>query len=163
MDQIEWDYRSTLIELRPGDGTAEPFFIHLFKGCVLFESLLKANSKDIPPPTRHTLGRVLQYLHSHLSTPANIDIGGTDFPTIPSDLSAADHSITTAVKFAGKVRNTVGHNLGWKATLEKWQYDLLAKMIALHVCTPSPVYTGEIPSDKCYPTARDHPTDKEIP
>jgi hypothetical protein len=76
MDQIEWDYRSTLIELRPGDGTAEPFFIHLFKGCVLFESLLKANPKDIPPPTRHTLDRVLQYLHSHLSTPANIDIGG---------------------------------------------------------------------------------------
>ena len=127
---LEWDYRSTLIELRPGDGTAEPFFIHLFKGCVLFESLLKANPKDIPPPTRHTLGRVLQYLHSHLSTPANIDIGGTDFPTVLSDLSAADHSITTAVKFAGKVRNTVGHNLGWKATLEKWQYDLLAKMIA---------------------------------
>jgi len=46
MDQIEWDYRSTLIELRPGDGTAEPFFIHLFRGCVLFESLLKANPKD---------------------------------------------------------------------------------------------------------------------
>ena len=127
MDQIGWDYRSTLIELRPGDGTAEPFFIHLFRGCVLFESLLKANPKNIPPPTRHTLGRVLQYLHSHLSTPANIDIGGTDFPTVLSDLSAADHSITTAVKFAGKVRNTVGHNLVWKATLEKWQYDLLGQ------------------------------------
>ena len=52
---LEWDYRSTLIELRPGDGTAEPFFIHLFRGCVLFESLLKANPKDIPPPTRHNL------------------------------------------------------------------------------------------------------------
>ena len=61
---LEWDYRSTLIELRAGDGTAEPFFIHLFKGCVLFESLLKANPKDTPPSTKPTLGLVLQYLSS---------------------------------------------------------------------------------------------------
>ena len=55
---LEWDYRSTLIVLRPGDGTAEPFFIHLFKGCVLFGSLLKANPKDTPPSGASTLGAV---------------------------------------------------------------------------------------------------------
>ena len=63
---LEWDYRSTLIELRAGDGTAEPFFIHLFKGCVLFESLLKANPKDTPPSTASTLGAVLKHLCSRL-------------------------------------------------------------------------------------------------
>jgi hypothetical protein len=127
---LEWNYRMTLIELRTGDGTVEPFFIHLFKGCVLFESLLKANPKDTPPLTAPTLGPVLQYLSSPLGIPRNIAIGNTDFPAVLADLSSADDSITTAVKFTGRVRNTVGHNLGWKVALDKSQYDLLARMIA---------------------------------
>jgi hypothetical protein len=53
--------------------------------------------------------------------PPDIPIGNTDFQMVLSDLSSADDSIATAVKFAGKVRNTVGHNLGWKAALEKSQ------------------------------------------
>jgi hypothetical protein len=127
---LEWDYRSTLIELRAGDGTAEPFFIHLFKGCVLFESLLKANPKDTPPSTASTLGAVLKYLSPRLGIPPNIGIGNTDFPMVLSDLSSANDSKPTALKFAGRVRNTVGHNLGWKVALNKSQYDLLGKMIA---------------------------------
>lgn len=119
-----------MIELRTGGGTVEPFFIHLFKGCVLFESLLKANPKDTPPSTAPTLGLVLQYLSSRLGIPRNVAIGNTDFPAVLSDLSSADDSITTAVQFAGRVRNTVGHNLGWKVALDKSQYDLVARMIA---------------------------------
>jgi hypothetical protein len=57
---LERNYRSALIELRPESGTAEPFFLHLFKGCVLFESLLKANPKNPPPPTEKTLGAFLK-------------------------------------------------------------------------------------------------------
>lgn len=127
---LEWNYRSTLIELRAGDGTAEPFFIHLFKGCVLFESLLKANPKDTPPPTVSTLGAVLPHLSSRLGIPHNIVIGNTDFPAVLRDLSSADNAIVTALRFAGRVRNTVGHNLGWKAALDRSQYDLLANMVA---------------------------------
>ena len=127
---LEWDYRSTLIELRAGDGTAEPFFIHLFKGCVLFESLLKANPKDTPPSGASTLGAVPKYLRPRLGIPPNIGIGNTDFPRVLSDLSSANDSILTALQFAGRVTNTVGHNLGWEAALNKSQYDLLAKMIA---------------------------------
>src|SRR5207249_1413560 len=40
---LEFRHRDKLIALRPGSGTAEPFFLHLFKGCLLFESLLKEN------------------------------------------------------------------------------------------------------------------------
>jgi hypothetical protein len=54
----EWDYRLQTLELNTG-GSKEPFFTHLFRGCLLFESLLK-NSKE-PPPTnkRPTLGSFL--------------------------------------------------------------------------------------------------------
>jgi hypothetical protein len=36
----EWDYRLQMIDLAQ-DVSREPFFTHLFKGCLLFESLLK--------------------------------------------------------------------------------------------------------------------------
>ena len=127
---LEWDYRSTLIELRSGEGTAEPFFIHLFKGCLLFESLLKANPKDAPPPGASTLGSVLHHFYSCLGIPHNLAIGNTDFPTVLRDLPSADDAIPTALQFAGRVRNTVGHNLGWKAALDRSQYDSLARMVA---------------------------------
>jgi len=37
----EWGYRVRQFELVP-EGSREPFFLHLFRGCVLFESLLKS-------------------------------------------------------------------------------------------------------------------------
>jgi hypothetical protein len=40
---FEWDYRVKLIELSEV-GSREPFFAHLFRGCLLFESLLKENT-----------------------------------------------------------------------------------------------------------------------
>jgi hypothetical protein len=90
----------------------------------------KGNPKNTPHSTASTVGRVISYLSPRLGVPPDIPIGNTDFQAVLSDLSSADDSIATAVKFAGKVRNTVGHNLGWKAALEKSQYDSLAKMIA---------------------------------
>jgi hypothetical protein len=56
---LEWDHRSRLIQLRTEKGTAEPFFLHLFKGCVLFESLLKSKA---PPRAGDTLGPILSAL-----------------------------------------------------------------------------------------------------
>lgn len=33
---MEWDLRNMLFDIRPIQGTTEPFFMHLFKGCLLF-------------------------------------------------------------------------------------------------------------------------------
>lgn len=125
---LEWDYLSALTVLRPAEGTTEPFFIHLFKGCLLFESLLKANPKRLP--SGRTLGEVLRNLSSDLGTPNNINIGGTDFPAILATLPNAGDSVSVAVEYAGKIRNTVGHNLGWKAHLDTSNYDSLAGKVA---------------------------------
>jgi hypothetical protein len=72
---LEWDHRSELITLRTEQGTAEAFFIHLFKGCVLFESLLKANSKR--RPTTNTLGKILLELQADLGFGAKSRINNT--------------------------------------------------------------------------------------
>ena len=91
---LEWDFRNMLFDISPVQGTAEPFFLHLFKGCVLFESILKANPTKVPPTTC-TLGNALQYLHRELGISANINIGNIDFPSIISNLPTADDSIQT--------------------------------------------------------------------
>jgi len=126
---LEWDYRSTLIDLRPGPGTAEPFFLHLFKGCVLFESLLKAN--PTAAVSGKMLGQVLDELSSALGIPPRLGIGGgVTFPMVVGELASANDEVKTAVRFAGRIRNTVGHDLGWEANLDRSQYDKLASMVA---------------------------------
>ena len=126
---LEWDYMSALITLRPCEGTTEPFFLHLFKGCLLFESLLKANPKK-PPKSAENLGKTLQYLRSELGTAHNITIRQVDFLTILASLATAANSIPMAIEYAGRIRNTVGHHLGWKAPLEPGTYDSLASRVA---------------------------------
>ena len=126
---MEWDFRNRLFDIRPLQGTAEPFFLHLFKGCVLFESILKGNPTN-PPPINSTLRNTLRHLHGELGIPVNIDIGNTNFPDIVADLAGADDSIQTAVEFTGKIRNTLGHNLGWVVTLDKIQYQRLFRMVS---------------------------------
>lgn len=126
---MDWDLRNMLFDIKPILGTAEPFYLHLFKGCVLFESLLKGSLIN-QPPIDCTLGNALQHLHNELGIPNNITIGRTDFPTIISDLAAADDSIQTAIEFTGRVRNTLGHNLGWVVPLDKAQYHRLFRMVS---------------------------------
>jgi hypothetical protein len=133
---LEWNHNRTLLDLRIGDGTVEPFFIHLFKGCVLFESLLKANPKQSILGDE-TLGSVLQKLHGQLGIPHDVKIGGVEFHAILSDLQNADNRIQTAIEYTGKIRNAVGHYFGWKDNegnkdnLDKKQYDHLSQMVAV--------------------------------
>ena len=133
---LEWDYRNAYLDLRVEPGTAEPFFIHLFKGCLVFESLLKANPLDQPPDDRRTLNQVLQYLHDRLGIPHDNPIGISDFPTIVEGISQVPRDVHSSIIVTGQVRNSVGHNLGWDVVMTNEQYQQLFTMIAvsnLHV------------------------------
>lgn len=127
---LEWDHKSGLIEIRVEQGTAEPFFTHLFKGCVLFESLLKANTKNTP--TAKLLGSILGELKDDLGFAAkpNMTIGNFDFQTIVNSLSTDDNTVYTAIERTGRIRNTTGHNLGWQVLLNRSAYDGLAAYVA---------------------------------
>lgn len=126
---LEWDYRGVQIDLRPASGTAEPFFLHLFRGCVLFESLLKANPKKAPK--QPTLGGILDELATDLAIPNKLGTGGgVTFPIVLSEIAGANDHIATAVRFAGRIRNTTGHDLGWDANFNRTEYDFLASMTA---------------------------------
>lgn len=135
---LEWNYRNTLLDLRVSQGTSEPFFTHLFKGCVLFESLLRSNPVIIPQGNNLTLIKYLQASRVELNIPNDIPIGNADLPTIMNDLETVDDDVRleTAVQFTGKLRNSLGHNLGWPTTLNKKLYQQLFQMVfssCLHV------------------------------
>jgi hypothetical protein len=125
---FEWDYRSGMIDLSKV-GSREPFFMHLFKGCLLFESLLKENPKK--RPTKPTLGPILKSdLYVELSIPASLTYSSVPFDTIVQSL-ASGQPIDATIQCTVRTRNTLGHNLFWvAASLDAAKYNLLLENIA---------------------------------
>jgi len=130
---LEWPHRSQLLGLRCGAGSAEPFFIHLFKGCLLFESLLKANPKKTltTQPPIDTLNRVLKELLSELGLSSSPDTSSLHFQDILNQIPFSSTSIPTVIGITCKIRNTTGHRLGWEVTLDTTKYDILAGYVAM--------------------------------
>lgn len=124
----EWGYRQRLIRLL-ANGSREPFLVHLFRGSVLFESLLKENRTRMPPPAKDTLGAVLGDLKQELGatfkgTPKAV------FNTVVKSLTPAQ-SIADTMSAAIDLRNTTGHKISWETSnLNDAQYDLAVKTLA---------------------------------
>jgi hypothetical protein len=129
----EWRYRERLMTVVE-HGSREPFFLHLFRGCLLFESLLKAQTRKAL--TRRTLGDILRYdLRNELSLVAP-DVRETDFNNVVAALTA-NMDIEATINSTGKARNTLGHNIVWSTTnLNTMNYNTLVRNIAaacLHI------------------------------
>lgn len=127
---LEWDYRNSLLDIRMSPGTFEPFYVHLFKGCLLFESLLKENPTKKPPPEQNSLHKVLENLHKELDIKPNFDFNNKQWTDVLSELEKPNDSIEQSILLAGMTRNTIGHNIGWDTGLTKIQYQRLFMMIA---------------------------------
>lgn len=134
---IEWDFRNGHFEYGVGEGTSEPFFLHLFRGCVLFESLLKQNPGI--PLEETNLNSMLnkKEIRDKLQIEP-IQGKGSDFTLhdLFVELSGYDNSISEALRIAYLTRNTLGHNLGWNPNITQSQYQDLYFLIAsscLHV------------------------------
>jgi hypothetical protein len=123
-----WDYRSRLIDLSDA-GSKEPFFTHLFRGCLLFESLLKAN--DVKPPTKRTLGKMLQQdFAAEFCISPKFDAAETNFDNLVQPITSKQ-SVSDAAECTARAPNTLGHSLIWAAQpLNQETYDLLAHNIA---------------------------------
>ena len=130
---LEFDYLFFQLMVRKEAGTNEPFFTHLFKGCLLFESLLKKNPTITAKGT--TLEQLLGRLSAHLGIPKQIKIGSASLENVLREVQTADYSFVGAITLTGKLRNTLGHNMGWTDQLTKEQYlqsFLLIAMSCLH-------------------------------
>ncbi len=129
---LEWSHRFHILNLRLEDGTWEPFYLHLFKGCLLFESLLKSEPNG--QVVEDTLGQILNnpnsYARARLGITRRINTGNATLTDILSDASTAASDIQTDIEFTARLRNTVGHNLGWATKISLPEYSQLANKVS---------------------------------
>jgi|GEM_PF-1006936 len=134
---LEWNYRNTFMDLRVSNGTSEPFLIHLLKGCVMFESLLRANPQEITLRTeRPTLIDYLQTFQKELNIPNDIKTGNSDLDNIINNLEKTPNEIKSYIEITGKLRNSLGHNISWSTKIDKLQYQKMFEIVfssCLHV------------------------------
>jgi hypothetical protein len=119
---LEFKYRDFQLRLRREPGTNEPMIIHLYKGCLLFESLLKNN------PLKQIRGRTLKPALSelkdelHLDFSTGFDINADSLGEALASAVAGNDEITSYISVTGKLRNTLSHNLGWPSQITPEQY-----------------------------------------
>ncbi len=132
---IEWDIRNEHFEYEVKAGTSEPFFLHLFKGCILLESLLKYN-RSVTPKGK-MLGPILKEKRiTEALRIVAVKPGDYDLDAIFDKLLKFDNSIDDALQISYMARNTLGHSLGWNTNITQTQYRELYLIIAsscLHV------------------------------
>ncbi len=144
---LEWNFRKQFFDYGIPPGSQEPFFTHLFRGCLLFESLLKHNRTLLPQGS--TLGNILQELSPNLGI--EFKAKNASWGDVLSNLSsiAQPLSISSAINITYMTRNTLGHDLGWEDRINQEQYTQLYKIIlaaCLHViaCLWMPASSAEV-------------------
>lgn len=112
---LEFQSRQKQLEIRSSEGgSIEPFLTHLFKGCVIFESLLKLKP---PGDTAETLSSAIRAHNSVLGIDTSIFPSHTTFEEVVNMMirlnsqSIPYPNVCFAVAYG--LRNTTGHQLAW--------------------------------------------------
>ena len=110
---LELRHKRSLRKLVVGSGTAEPFFLHLFKGCVVFESLLRA--KLDRQQICDSLDRMINNVKDRLGLTKNINAGDSRLQQILCCIRSDStcNSIDNSLKYTAQLRNAVAHNFAW--------------------------------------------------
>jgi hypothetical protein len=130
---LELQPRRTQLTLAPAGGSGEPFFLHLFKGGLLFETLLKSSPRGKVLCAAHpkaTLNTLLtdSTLTSMLGHSGSVQ--GLNAPTfddllarVGADETAGKGFPIRALQAAWGVRNSTGHNVAWpnRPTVEEYE------------------------------------------
>ena len=138
---MEYVDRTYMLRLKSSHGgSIEPFIVHLFKGCLIFESLLKTEYGG----TRNTLGGYL----SATKALTDLEIGQGSYagnPLYHRDQPRGGYTLSAvlgllpswrnenykerivAVSFG--IRNTAGHDLSWPVTFDEVTYQEIYRNI----------------------------------
>lgn len=139
---VEWDYRNEHLDFEIAERTSsQPFFLHIFEGCLLFESLLR--NKPDPKPTGRT--RTLDDLLRDNDIRTKLD--NMDFEDVKKRLNKPgqggeytledlfdylngyDNSIEKTIHITYVARNVLGHNIGWHRNIKQDDYQKLGFII----------------------------------
>jgi hypothetical protein len=115
---LEFQGRCTELALRSDEGgSIEPFIVHLFRGGLLFESLLKYFYKQPDNKEWNTISNIFrgdsQFQKDFGEFPTHATTA-EDLESIIGDIGdVANNSLEKAFTTTARLRNTAGHNLVW--------------------------------------------------
>jgi hypothetical protein len=130
---LELQPRRTQLTLAPAGGSGEPFFLHLFKGGLLFETLLKSSPRGKvlcaahPKATLNTLltDSTLTSMLGHSGSVQSLNAPTFDdlLARVGADETAGKGFPIRALQAAWGVRNSTGHNVAWpnRPTVEEYE------------------------------------------
>jgi hypothetical protein len=135
---VEWDYRNEHLEFEIAEKTSsQPFFLHIFEGCLLFESLLR--NKPNPKPDAKTLdyllrdediktkfGKDFSIIKRQLNKPNQRDYSIED---LHEYIQGYDNTIEKTLHITYVARNVLGHNIGWDKSIKQDEYRKLCFII----------------------------------
>ena len=126
---LESSLRKVQLDNVISPGSFEPFILHLFKGGILLESLIKLNPKN--PPAARTLSPALNHVSKDLGIPAGLAISANELQDVIDQATSMAWTIENAFRISGQVRNTTGHSLGWDIKLTFDQYGVLVQDLSV--------------------------------
>ena len=126
---VEWEFRDNNFELGIKNGTSEPFFMHLFRGCVLLESLLNRNPnpKDQHKEQKDQLGKLINYYRNELFLPKEWKFEHNNekinnLGRLIEYLIKHNMTIEYSFKVSYWLRNNLGHNIAWQYSIDRESY-----------------------------------------
>jgi hypothetical protein len=124
---LESKHRLRMLDLGARQCTVEPFFLHLFKGCLLFESLIKASPRKY---RGDTLEKLLgdKVLKVKLGIDRVMSTSTRQFVNVLKSLPST--SIVTDMELVAQMRNTLGHSLSWEVDFNRETYNSLVESAA---------------------------------
>lgn len=131
----EYDTRYRHLELTDeNNGTSEPIFTHLIKGCIIFESLLSKSN-----PGKDIKGTLKDYLkNKDIYTGLELSSQPTDMGKIKTyqelikeikKFSLSDILNEDAIRITWKTRNLLSHSIGWPEKPKANEFELMHFMI----------------------------------
>ena len=107
---LEAAYRKAQLDNIPSPTAFDPFILHMFKGGLILESLIKLNPAKTPKGA--LLSQVLPDVSSLLGIPSGLNISARELQDVIRQAASAIWTIENAFQIACRTRNTTGHSLG---------------------------------------------------
>ena len=123
----EYPERLAQLQSRALPASNGPFYLHLAKGCLLFETLLKCRP-GADPRTKTTLRMLLKDLAEPLGL-RGIATANATFGEVLLELAAAPSTLGSAVSLCARTRNTLMHSLEWQEPIAPEEYSRLYRLI----------------------------------
>jgi hypothetical protein len=142
---LEFNIRFNAIKILDSLESIEPFALHLLKGCVLLESILKENPRlNHRIKSTDDLNKWVINKSSDLGISKNLKMKTKNLQSVIDDIPKGRLTLEDSFSLSCRIRNTISHSLEWKISISEINYRKLYEAIGiscLHAINC--LYTGE--------------------